>query len=85
VPLLTIDTASPETGLPFASVTLAVAVEVDLPSAVIDDGLKFTATLTAGPAVCVNVAVPETIGLTDESAAVRVEVPAVVVEVIVAL
>jgi hypothetical protein len=53
-PVLENDTESAFSRLPFASFTVAVAVAVDVPSAVIDFGLKATETLAAGPAVCVN-------------------------------
>ena len=49
-------TVCPETGLPFASVTVAVAVEVELPLATIGFGLNESVTFATGPAVCVNVA-----------------------------
>ena len=50
---------SPRTGLVFASVTVAVAVEVETPSATIDAGETATLTAVAGPGVCVSVALPE--------------------------
>jgi hypothetical protein len=77
-------TASPVTGLPFASVTVAVAVDAAVPFALMVAGLNWTLTLLAVPAVWVNVAVPETLGLADLSVAVIVACPAVVVDVIVA-
>lgn len=77
-------TAPPGTGLPWASVSLAVAVDVDVPSAVIDAGDRDTVTLVAGPAVCVNVAVADRLEIADLSVAVIVPCPAVVVDVIVA-
>jgi hypothetical protein len=39
-----------------ASVTVAVAVVVDVPSATIDGGESDTVTAVAGPGVCVSVA-----------------------------
>jgi hypothetical protein len=47
-PELAIVTVSPDIGSPFRSVTVAVTVEVELPSAVIDDGERETATSAAG-------------------------------------
>jgi len=59
-------------------VTLAVAVEVDVPFATIDTGERVTLTFDAGPTVCVNVAEPDTLGVTELSVAVIVAVPTVV-------
>src|SRR5690242_8324910 len=73
-------TVSPETRLPFASVTVAVAVAVEVPFATIDVGFKDRATFAAGPGVWVSVAGPETL----PSIAVIVRSPAVVVLVTVA-
>jgi hypothetical protein len=53
-------------------VTVAVAVDVVIPFAVIDAGLNPTTTLVAGPGVCVNVAVAATLGSTVLSVAVVV-------------
>lgn len=47
-------TASPAAGLPFASVTVAVAVDVDTPSALIVCGENCTTTVRAGPWVWVS-------------------------------
>ena len=58
--------------------TVAVAVEVDVPLATIDAGLSATLTVPAVPAVCVSVAVPLTFGVTDVSFAVIVGAPTVV-------
>ena len=44
-------TPSPGTGLPFASVTVAVAVLVELPFATIELGANPTTTLVVGPTV----------------------------------
>ena len=74
-------TLSPGTGLPFASVTVAVMVDVELPFATIEPGESPTLTLAAGPTVCVSDAVPDT----DPSAAVIVGVPTLVDDVIVAV
>jgi hypothetical protein len=79
-----IATASPETGLLCASVTVAVAVDDDVPFAVTDDGLNDNPTCAAGPATCDKDAEPDTLGLTDVSVAVIVTDPAVVVDVTVA-
>ena len=68
-------TVSPVMGLPLASVTVAVAIEVDVPLATIEFGESITLTLVAGPAVWVRVAWPETL----PSVAVIVGVPATVV------
>jgi hypothetical protein len=75
---------SPVTGLPFASVTVAVAVDVEVPSAVMRFGLRATVTAAALPTVWVNVLVPDTAGETCRSVAVIVETPAAPVEVMVA-
>jgi hypothetical protein len=77
-------TVSPLTGLPFASVTVAVAVDVELPSATIDAGANPTVTLLAG-AVWVRLACPDMLGETVLSVAVIVADPAVVELVIVAV
>jgi hypothetical protein len=77
-------TALAGTALPWASVTLAVAVDVEVPLAVIDAGDRDTVTSLAGPAVCVNVAVADRLKIADLSVAVIVACPAVVDEVIVA-
>jgi hypothetical protein len=77
-------TFSPATGLPPASVTVAVATDVDVPSAVIDGRLSETATPAAEPIVCVNVLAPETLGETEPSVAVIVNGPGVMLEVTVA-
>ena len=73
-----IATVSPFTTLPFASFTVAVAVEVDVPFATIDAGFSATVTLVAGPVVWVSVAVPLTFGEADVSVAVIVACPALV-------
>src|SRR5438105_15461600 len=52
-------TVSLATALLLASVTVAVALAVDLPSAGTDDGLRLTVTLATGPAVSVRVAEPD--------------------------
>jgi hypothetical protein len=83
-PVLVNDTASPETGLPLVSVTVAVACVLADPSAVIDAGFNATTTLVAGPGVWVSVAEPAGCAATVVSVAVIVAVPAAVVEVIVA-
>ena len=49
-------TVVPVTGLPLASVTVAVAVLLAVPSATIDVGDSVSATFPALPAVCVRVA-----------------------------
>ena len=55
-PLAENDTLSPLRRLPFASLTVAVAFDVDEPSAVTELGFKLTLTFAAVPGVCVNVA-----------------------------
>ena len=75
---------SPGTALSLASLTVAVAVVVDAPSATIDGSESDTVTAVAGPGVCVSVACALTPGA-DWSLAVIVECPARVVLVIVAL
>ena len=50
--------------------TVAVAVLVEVPLAAIEAGANDTVTLAAGPAVCVSVACPETLGETELSVAV---------------
>ena len=69
-------TVCPKTGLPFASVTVAVAVEVEVPLATIGFGLNESVTFAAGPAVCVRMLSPDTPAVL--SVAVIVGVPAVV-------
>jgi hypothetical protein len=81
-PLVVNATVSPVIGLPLTSVTVAVAVEVDVPLAVIDAGLNATVTYAARPVVCVNVAVPVAGVAGVESLALIVAVPGVVVDVI---
>ena len=66
---------------PSASVTVAVAVVDELPSAMIDDGAKATVIFAGGPAVWVSGAVADK----DPSVAVIVGVPTVVDEVMVAV
>jgi hypothetical protein len=83
-PELANTTFSPDTGLPYVSLTVAVATDVDEPSAVSEPGLRPTVKAAAGPAVCVNLLVPETSGETEVSVAVMVNVPAVVLDVTVA-
>jgi hypothetical protein len=78
-------TLSPAIGCPSASVTVAVAVEVDDPFATIDGGTNPTLTLVAGPGVWVNVACPLPCGETELSVAVIVTGCAVVELVIVAV
>jgi hypothetical protein len=78
-------TLSPAIGCPSASVTVAVAVDVDDPFATIDDGTNPTITPVAGPTVCTNVPCPETCGETELSVAVIVGDPTVVELVIVAV
>jgi hypothetical protein len=63
-------------------VTVAVAVDIDVPFAVIDAGLKPTVTYAARPVVCVSVAVAFAFGETEVSVPVIVAVPGVVVDVI---
>src|SRR5579864_3459637 len=53
-PLVVNSTVSPLTLLPLASVTKAVPVDCDTPSAGIDVGLSETATLAAGPGFAVS-------------------------------
>jgi len=72
------------TGEPLSD-TVAVAVEIDVPFAGIDIGANATLTVGAKTAVCVNIAVPDTLGETELSVAVIVAVPAVVELVIVAV
>src|SRR5436305_4735968 len=48
-PLVVKATVSFRTGLPFTSASVAVAVECDVPSAVIDAGFRPTAIVFAGP------------------------------------
>jgi hypothetical protein len=83
-PELPIVTVSPETGFPFTSVTVAVAVDVETPFAVTDGGLSVSEIPVAGPASWVSVAAPEGCRLAVMSVAVIVACPATVVEVIVA-
>ena len=64
--------------MPFASVTVAVAVLVELPFATIELGANPTTTLVVGPGVCVNVACPVTCGETELSVAVIVTDPATI-------
>jgi len=72
------------TGEPFSD-TVAVAVEVDVPFATIDVGDNATLTDGATTAVCVNIALPATLGETELSVAVIVGEPTVVELVIVAV
>ncbi len=76
---------APRTLLLKASVTLAVALLVEAPSATMADGDSCTAIRAAGPATCVSVAVSDTSGLGVVSVAVIVDVPDLVVLVIVAV
>ena len=69
-------TASPGTGLLWASLTVAVAVLVELPSAGIELCWSWTETWVAGPGVSVRVVLPETLAVV--SVAVTVDCPAVV-------
>ena len=55
---------------------MALAVDVDAPSAGIELGCNVTDTSAAGPAICVRIACPE--ALAPESVAVIVGLPAVV-------
>ena len=57
-PLVANVTGIPPSRFWWASVTVAVAVDVDVPSAVIEDGLKATETAAADPGVWVRVALP---------------------------
>ena len=70
--------------VPKASVTVAVATLVLVPSAGIEEGASASATLVAGPAVWISFWLAETPPLTEVSVAVMLAAPAVVVEVIVA-
>ena len=70
--------------MPPRSRTVAVAVDVDVPSAAIEGGSSATETPAAGPGTWVSVAVPDGGWLSVVSVAVIVDWPAVVVEVIVA-
>jgi hypothetical protein len=70
--------------LPCASVTVAVATDVEVPSAGIDDELRVIVMPLAGPGVCVSDADPRTAVGAEPSVAVIVYVPAVVVARIVA-
>ena len=71
--------------MPFASVTVAVAVACELSVATIDDGASDTLTLVAGPGVWVSVACPVTLGETELSVAVIVTAWTTVELVIVAV
>ena len=53
------ETTAPPTRLPLASLTVAVAVEVEVPSAGREDGLRATVTVAGAVAVSVRVAVPD--------------------------
>jgi hypothetical protein len=66
-----------------SSLTVAVAVDVELPSARIEAGLSATATSVGWPTACLKVVAPATLGETELSVAAIVNVPAVVVAVIV--
>jgi hypothetical protein len=65
---------SPATGFPDPSVTVAVAVEVDTPLAVIVDGWSANAIFAAGPGVWVSVwgadGIPATLAVIDACPAV---------------
>lgn len=69
--------------MPLRSVAVAVAVDVEVPLATIDAGETVSTRWAAG-AVCVSVAVPETLGLTDLSMAVIVDAPTEVDDVTIA-
>jgi hypothetical protein len=77
-------TASPLTGLPWASVTAAVAMVRETPSATIELGWRATLTFAAGPATWVSVAWSLRVDVAELSVAVIVTWPAVVELVIVA-
>jgi hypothetical protein len=73
-------TEFPEIGFPFASATVAVAVDVEVPFAVIDGGVSTTVTCDAGPAeVGVASAVPASaaiaIAIAINSSATRAHSP----------
>ncbi len=68
-----------------ASVTDAMTVVLEERSADTAAGCRLTARWAAGPGVCVNVALPDTLGLTEPSVAVIVDRPALVVAVTVAV
>jgi hypothetical protein len=53
------ETLSPAIGWPSASVTVAVALDVDVPLAMIEVGTRTSPTFDAGPTVCVSGACPE--------------------------
>jgi hypothetical protein len=76
---------SPETPAPTASVTVAVAVLLDEPSATIDPGWTARVIALAGSDVCVRDAVAMRFGVTEVSLAVIVTDPTVVELVIVAV
>jgi hypothetical protein len=85
LPVLENVTGSPDTGLPRASVTLAVATEVEAPSAAIDAGLSSTRTLLGRALVwdrALAPVAPPAVGLL--SVALICDTPGLVVEVTVA-